>query len=47
MSQSVEHCPEHLLAVERGMLQKYFVDELLVEHRAGDVVQNWNKLTRL
>ena len=40
MSQSVEHGPEHLLAVQRGVLQEDLVDELLVEHGAGDVVQN-------
>ena len=38
--QSVEHCPEHLLAVQRGVLQEDLVDELLVEHGAGDVVEN-------
>ncbi len=40
MGQPVEHGPEHFLAVERGVLEEYLVDELLVEHGAGDVVQN-------
>jgi hypothetical protein len=40
MCQSIEHGSKDLLAVEWRVLQEYFVDELLVEHCACNIVEN-------